>query len=108
MITQLSLTDILDRAPTPPVVLVQSPTCRTTDGGAARDAAQAASGFAGNDRDLVLRCHAAHVDGLTDHEMAAILGRAQTSVGVRRAELTKSRHIAPLLDANGRQVRRTP
>lgn len=39
------------------------------------------------DRAMVLRAHEQHPDGLSDFELAALLGRQQTSVGKRRCEL---------------------
>lgn len=38
----------------------------------------------------VLDAHRARPDGLTDFELAAVVGLKQTSCGVRRAELTKA------------------
>lgn len=39
------------------------------------------------DRTAVLRAHYEHPDGLTDFELAEIVGRQQTSAGKRRGEL---------------------
>lgn len=103
---QLSLLERALTQPEPSAALYPTPTCRATDGGAARDAALAAVPRADNDRGLVLAAHFARPEGMTDHEMAQAVGREQVSVGVRRGELTKTGLIAPLLDAEGRQVRR--
>lgn len=105
--TQLSLLDQALQQPQPPEILVggPAPTCRPSDAAGARLAANAARVFAGTDRALVLGCHAAHPDGLTDHEMAAILHREQTSVGVRRAELVRLGLVAPVI-VDGHQARR--
>lgn len=42
------------------------------------------------DRALVLDAHQQHPGGLTDFELAALLGRQQTSVGKRRGELVNA------------------
>ncbi len=42
------------------------------------------------DRALVLEAHQQHPSGLTDFELAALLGRQQTSVGKRRGELVNA------------------
>jgi hypothetical protein len=39
------------------------------------------------DLGMVLAAHRAHPDGLTDFELAALVGRQQTSAGKRRGEL---------------------
>ena len=39
------------------------------------------------DRRLVLTTHAAHLEGLTDYELADLHGRQQNSLGKRRTEL---------------------
>ena len=61
---------------------------RSTDPHTSHLAAEAHRGLLGaHDRLITLLAHAQHPDGLTDFELAAILGRQQTSVGVRRGEL---------------------
>ena len=42
------------------------------------------------DRALVLDAHQQHPGGLTDFELAELLGRQQTSVGKRRGELVNA------------------
>lgn len=44
-----------------------------------------------------LACHYLHPDGLTDFELAERTDTAQTSIGVRRAELVKAGMIVPTL-----------
>jgi len=48
------------------------------------------------DREKVFDVHYRHPDGLTDFELAAIMGKQQTSVGKRRLELC---HIGFVEDA---------
>lgn len=48
----------------------------------------------------------AGAEGLTDFELERATGVKQTSIGKRRGELRDAGWVAPLLDADGRQVRR--
>jgi len=63
------------------------PGSRTTDPETSHIAANAKPNLKAHDRFLVLKTHFWHPAGLTDFELAAILGRQQTSVGKRRGEL---------------------
>lgn len=60
---------------------------RRTDPDTSRTAAERARPRRDTDRLAVLRVHQANPSGLTDFELAALLGRQQTSVGKRRGEL---------------------
>ena len=60
---------------------------RRTDPETSWDAAANALANADTDRARVLAVHRAHPDGLTDFELAELMGRQQTSVGKRRGEL---------------------
>lgn len=61
-----------------------TPRVRNTDPQTSRDAAEDVQPA---DIWTVLDVHRRHPDGVTDHELAAITGRVQTSVGKRRGEL---------------------
>ena len=65
-----------------------APNVRNTD----PDTSRAAAAMPGRntDRDRVLEVHRAAPDGLTDFELAAVMGRQQTSVGKRRGELVSA------------------
>lgn len=60
---------------------------RRTDPGTSELAAEDALEHASTHRLRVLEEHRRHPDGLTDFELAAILGLQQTSAGKRRGEL---------------------
>lgn len=66
-----------------------SPTARHSDPDTSHAAARLASIKAGTNRERALMTLRAHPDGLTDFDLAALTGIAQTSVGVRRGELVK-------------------
>lgn len=68
-------------------VKLLEPTARSTDPSTAHQAAKRAAPRAHTDELLVLKIHAEHPDGLTDHEMAALAKRLYTSLGVRRKAL---------------------
>jgi hypothetical protein len=63
------------------------PGARHSDPDTSHKAAERAPSVRAHDRRLVLHEHYEHPDGLTDFELAANLGRQQTSVGKRRGEL---------------------
>ncbi len=65
----------------------EQPAARNTDPDTSHDAAKAHPNIRARDRMLTLREHLRHPDGLTDFELAANLGRQQTSLGKRRGEL---------------------
>ena len=60
---------------------------RSTDPDTSWAAAADALVNADTDRARVLEMHRAHPEGLTDFELAELMGRQQTSVGKRRGEL---------------------
>lgn len=60
---------------------------RPTDPDTSWAAAADALVNADTDRARVLEMHRAHPEGLTDFELAELMGRQQTSVGKRRGEL---------------------
>ncbi len=62
------------------------PRFRTGDQATSVAAGRAAGFRASEGRLLALRTLAAHPDGLTDFELAALTGIAQTSIGKRRGE----------------------
>ena len=62
---------------------------RTTDPETSHQASLFAQPKARTHRDLALHVLRTHPEGLTDFELAAITGIPQTSIGVRRGELTK-------------------
>lgn len=64
-----------------------APAARNTDPETSHAAASEHPDIRDNDRRLVLITHAAHPNGLTDFELAALLRRQQTSLGKRRGEL---------------------
>jgi len=72
----------------------QGPGARRSDPDTSQAAASANQSQRARDRDEVLRIHRLHPAGLTDFELAEIMGRAQTSVGKRRGELRDSGLIA--------------
>lgn len=69
------------------------PTARATDPETSHEAAAGVRHRAEDDRRLVLRILRTH-GPLTDFEVAAITGRLQTSLGVRRGELCKAGLVA--------------
>jgi hypothetical protein len=64
-----------------------SPTSRMADPDTAREAGNRNPSLRANDRRAALLAHAKHQIGLTDFELADIMGRQQTSAGKRRGEL---------------------
>lgn len=67
--------------------LDDAPRARATDPSTSHEAARRVK--AGTDKAAVLRVHHNHPGGLTDFELADRMGRAQTSVGVRRGSLVR-------------------
>lgn len=67
--------------------ITDGPKARRTDPDTSHQAALDVAPRAQADRDLVLRVHSEHPDGLTDFELAALCGRQQTSLGKRRGDL---------------------
>lgn len=66
------------------------PMFRTTDPATSREAAKRAAPNAETHRGLALRTlRAAGPGGMTDFELAALVGIQQTSIGKRRGELVK-------------------
>jgi predicted transcriptional regulator len=63
------------------------PLARRTDPETSHEAAERMKPLAPRDRLAVLLAHWTKPDGMTDFELAASLGRQQTSVGKRRGEL---------------------
>lgn len=63
------------------------PGARNSDPETSHAAANRATISSAIDRGKVLAVHASHPEGLTDFELATIMGRQQTSVGKRRGEL---------------------
>ena len=83
------------------------PTWRATDPSTSRDAALGATANAATHRQRAAQALlSAGRDGLTDFELADLLGIAQTSIGKRRGELVNAGVVTALLDRTGRQVRR--
>jgi hypothetical protein len=64
-----------------------APTSRMADPDTARAAGNAHPSLRANDRHAALLAHAANPAGLSDFELADIMGRQQTSAGKRRGEL---------------------
>lgn len=69
------------------------PSVRSTDPDTSHDAAYGHAASRRRDLVLVLETHAKHPEGLTDYDLAGILGRQQNSVGKRRGELRDSGYI---------------
>lgn len=87
---------------------MSAPSFRASDPETSRDAAALASLTAPTVRQRALAAlRAAGADGLTDFELAAIVGRQQTSAGVRRKELERAGLVVALIGADGRPVRRS-
>ena len=87
---------------------MSAPSFRASDPETSRDAAALASLTAPTVRQRALAAlRAAGADGLTDFELAEIVGRQQTSAGVRRKELERAGLVVVLLGADGRPVRRS-
>lgn len=76
---------------------------RRRDPTTSHDAANANQSGRHKDRQRALEIHRAHPDGLTDHELAALMDRVQPSAGKRRGEL---RDAGLIVDSGER--RRTP
>jgi len=60
---------------------------RSSDPDTSHEAGRRTPSLRAHDRRRVLIAHATHPDGLTDFELAALVGRQQTSAGKRRGEL---------------------
>lgn len=89
MIGQQSLDDIIARTPEPPLVLISGPQVRIVPD--VRDKRRPANPERlSGDQMLVLLAHSRHPQGLTDFELGASVGRAQTSAGKRRVELERA------------------
>lgn len=69
------------------------PAARKTDPLTSHQAAERASKHADTDRDRVLQVHAKHPHGLTDFQLAEIMGSQQTSCGKRRHDLVMRGYI---------------
>lgn len=69
------------------------PNARATDPDTSHRAAQRKRLTVDKDRAAVLSVHAENPKGLTDFELAEIMGRQQTSVGKRRGELRDAGYI---------------
>src|SRR4051812_33799160 len=65
----------------------RAPASRASDPQTSHQAAEAHQLTRTHDRMAVLLAHVAHPNGLTDFELAEIVGRQQTSAGKRRGEL---------------------
>ena len=65
------------------------PCARLTDPVTSHEAARSVAPRAGTDRAKVLQTLLDAGQPITDFKLAELLGRAQTSVGVRRGELTR-------------------
>lgn len=65
----------------------RAPASRATDPQTSHEAAEAHPLIRSRDRMAALRAHAANPRGLTDHELADLMQRQQTSAGKRRGEL---------------------
>lgn len=83
----------------------QPPAARRTDPETSK---QAGALNRENDRRQALLIHATHPDGLTDFELAALMGRQQTSAGKRRGELRDLGLIHPLTIAGEKITRPAP
>lgn len=71
------------------------PAARNSDPWTSHAAAEAFPSGRKNDRLRVLFAHGANPDGLTDFELAVLVGRQQTSAGKRRGELMAQGYILP-------------
>lgn len=69
------------------------PVARSTDPDTSWDAAADASRKADTHRARALAIHRAHPDGLTDFELADLMGLQQTSAGKRRGELRDQGYV---------------
>lgn len=65
----------------------RAPAARMSDPDTSHEAADAHPVVRGRDRVAALKAHAEHPNGLTDFELAELVGRQQTSAGKRRGEL---------------------
>jgi len=79
-----------------PLTLWEEPTARNTDPATSHLAAEDARALSGRHRRLAYETLRAAGDrGLTDFELAARTGIAQTSIGVRRKELVRAGYAEP-------------
>ena len=69
------------------------PAARKTDPETSHQAADEHQDIRANDRRRALEIDRAHPEGLTDHELGALMGRQQTSAGKRRCELRDAGYI---------------
>jgi hypothetical protein len=74
--------------------LSPGPGARPTDPETSHLAANKTPLLRADDRRAALLIHASRPDGLTDFELAALMGRQQTSAGKRRGELRDAGMIA--------------
>jgi hypothetical protein len=71
---------------------------RPGDPDTSHEAAARSPSLRARDRRRCLLTHAANPDGLTDFELAALVGRQQTSAGKRRGELRDLGYIEDALE----------
>jgi hypothetical protein len=74
---------------------ISEPAARNSDPWTSHAAAEAFPSGRKTDRLRVLLTHAANPAGLTDFELASLVGRQQTSAGKRRGELMAQGYILP-------------
>lgn len=80
-----------EQPPDPPRFPRPEARARATDDSSAHDAAEAHSlAKLTHDQTLFLLTHADHPDGLTDFEVAALVGKEQTAIGPRRPALMRA------------------
>lgn len=79
---------------------------RATDPETSRLAAADAAVHAGTNRAAVLQVLRLHPDGLTDFELAKLVGLQQTSAGKRRGELRDLGLVVPATDEAGHTLKR--
>lgn len=70
-----------------PTLFPLPPTYRLDDPDTSQEAGKMVPEVRVTDRQRALLAHQAHPDGLTDFELAELMGRQQTSAGKRRGEL---------------------
>jgi hypothetical protein len=70
-----------------PTLFPLPPTYRDNDPDTSQEAGEMIPAVRVTDRERALLAHRAHPDGLTDFELAELMGRQQTSAGKRRGEL---------------------
>ena len=82
-----------------PTLFPLPPSYRDTDPDTSREAGEMIPAVRVTDRERALLAHQAYPDGLTDFELAELMGRQQTSAGKRRGELA----AAGLIRDSGRR-----